>query len=116
MKDPYIRKCKLIRVVDGDTVILRIDLGYKCFTEHSIRLLGVDTPELRSKDPDERMRAQDAKSFVKDWFRSHGQDLVIRSEKSDSFGRWLGDISCSSCKSNLGGRLLELGHAEPYEK
>lgn len=117
--DAYIRKCYVTNIVDGDTLDVEIDLGYKVFINHRVRLLAIDTPELNDKDPELKLKAYDAKHFVKAWVRGNqiGSDypLFIRSEKIDSFGRWLGDIICSKGKS-LSQDLLDAGLAVPYRK
>jgi len=52
------------RVVDGDTLDLEFDLGFKVSTRQRVRLARIDTPELRSKDRQERVRALKAKEYV----------------------------------------------------
>ena len=55
------------RVVDGDTVRCTIDLGYNNYSKHSIRLIGIDTMELRDKNPHKKKLAYEAKDFVTNW-------------------------------------------------
>lgn len=120
--DPYVRRCKIVNVVDGDTVDCVIDMGYQMFSTHRIRLLGVDTPELRAKDAKERDAAAAAKYFVIAWSGNRIVDEVeqdytftIQSQKADSFGRWLGEIKNEKGES-LSQALIEAGHGEVYEK
>lgn len=112
-----LRKCR--RVVDGDTIDVEIDLGFYQFGVYRVRLLGVDTPELRDRDPDERERAKEAKTFVVKWFAAHidcieGGEVVVNTEKADSFGRFLATIACLAHNTTLASELLESGHAKVY--
>lgn len=122
MQDPYWRRFRLVRVIDGDTVQVIIDLGFYAYIEHRLRLLDVNTPELHAKDPGERARAVAATSFVVDWFAQHTPHntnantewpFFIRTEKSDSFGRFLAHIECGQSHS-LNDMLLESGNARPF--
>lgn len=108
MNDPYIRRAQLIRVIDGDTLRLRIDLGWNAYSEHNVRLLRVNTPELRKDDP----AGDIAKGRVTMWLKDHdtGWPLTIRSEKSDSFGRYLVEVFdvAGECLNDY---LVGLGYA-----
>lgn len=120
MRDPYWRRARLERVIDGDTVQVTVDLGYYTFAEHRFRLLGVDTPEVNASDPDERARAQAATAFVVAWFAEHAAHSArpdwafhVRTEKADSFGRFLADVECVA-GHDLNRTLLDTGHARPW--
>jgi len=120
MRDPYWRRLRPVRTIDGDTLQGVVDLGYYTYVEHRLRLLGVDTPELHSSNPDERIRAQAARDFVDAWLIAHGAEAKdvrwpfrVRSEKADSFGRFLAYIECDGGHS-LGDALLDNGLAVPY--
>ena len=95
----YEYRCKLKRVIDGDSLVLHIDLGMNVQVTEKIRLLGVNTPEMRSRSEDERKAAVLATEYVKAWFASH-HDLVIRTkfDKTGKFGRLLGDVYGADCK------------------
>lgn len=110
---------KLIRVVDGDTVDLDIDLGLSVHRTERVRVSGVDTAELNSSDPVLRLRAQDAKLFVETQLA--GCTLRVRTEKpypTDKYGRYLATILYRSSDEqdwkNLTTRLLQEGHATAY--
>ncbi|HXH58448.1 thermonuclease family protein [Iamia sp.] len=94
MSHPYDYKIvDVLRVVDGDTVDVVFDVGFRVTTTQRVRLLGVDTPELRDPVPDVRVQAVAAKEFVIAWFRAvELLELRASTHKSDSFGRWLADI------------------------
>jgi micrococcal nuclease len=80
------RVTEVIRVVDGDTVDLRLDLGFHLSTALRFRILGLDTPE----------RGQpgwaEATEYTRVYLATFPQPLKVRTEKADSFGRWLADV------------------------
>ena len=65
----YEYKCEIVRVVDGDTVDVNIDLGFNTWLwKERIRLNGIDTPESRTRDPEEKKAGLYAKSVVEGFF------------------------------------------------
>lgn len=100
------------RVVDGDTIDCTLsrdlDLGFKVYvsasTTQRLRLLRADTPERG------QLGYNEATDYVRDWLRLHPR-LVARTEKSDSFGRYLVDIVCLETSANLSDDLIAAGHA-----
>lgn len=79
---------EVVRVVDGDTVDLKLDLGFHIVMTDRFRLAGIDTPELTDPDPNVRARAQQAKEFTRQWLSANGPYQAV-TIKSDHFGRWL---------------------------
>jgi len=77
------------RVVDGDTYDFRVDLGLETQRTLRVRLLGVDTPELRGGTPETKAAGLRAKAEAEAWLRAPGP-LVLEAAEKDSFGRWLG--------------------------
>ena len=108
----YKYKCFITNVVDGDTVDAIIDLGFSIQAKHRLRLLGVDTPELRDKDEATRLKAQEAKTFVTETLLN--KEFVVKTEKSDSFGRYLAIIYLDDTKT-LNDLLIEKGYAEVFK-
>ena len=115
--DPYIRQCQVIRVIDADTLRLRIDLGWNQFSDHNVRLLRVNAPELKG---DTREAGLDSKMWVINWLQEKALDesitawpFIIHSQKSDSFGRYLGEIY-SLNGDNLNDDLIKSGHGIPF--
>lgn len=86
----YNYKAKIERVVDGDTVYATIDLGFFIKTTIDVRLSGINTPELNSKDPIERENANKAKDKLKELIE--GKEVFMKSYKKDKYGRWLGEF------------------------
>ncbi|MCO4326135.1 thermonuclease family protein [Staphylococcus agnetis] len=80
----YIFKAKVLRVVDGDTLEMRIDLGFHTHTVRKVRLLGVDTPERG------QVNYNEAKAFTTSTVL--GKDVYVQTYQADAFGRYLGDV------------------------
>tara|TARA_R100000458_G_scaffold59336_1_gene69595 strand:- start:245 stop:670 length:426 start_codon:yes stop_codon:yes gene_type:complete len=85
--------CSIDRVVDGDTVDVTIDLGFKIFHKARVRLYGIDTPESRTRDLDEKARGLLSKNFILDKLKD-AKKIIIRTKKDakGKFGRVLGEI------------------------
>ena len=64
--NPFIYKAKVLRIVDGDTCDVMLDLGFNSFMKGRVRLVGIDTPESRTRDLEEKARGLAAKQFVVD--------------------------------------------------
>jgi len=122
----YEYKCTIDRVIDGDTVDVFIDLGFDIIKAERIRLLGIDTPELRSQDTVEKQAAQEAKDYVQGWFAAiekSGEDVYVRTSKSDKYGRYLGIIFYREDSTEYGAPtehilnqdLLDRGLAKEYD-
>ena len=90
----YEYKCKVTRVVDGDTIDALIDLGFDVKYNSRVRLYGIDTPESRTRDKDEKVRGKLASAFLKEAV-DNGKIVVLRTKLSDSrgkFGRVLASV------------------------
>ena len=90
----YEYKCKVTRVVDGDTVDALIDLGFDIKYSSRVRLYGIDTPESRTRDKDEKARGKMASAYLKEAV-DNGDTVVLRTKLSDSrgkFGRVLASV------------------------
>jgi micrococcal nuclease len=81
-------------VVDGDTIDCVLDLGFSILHKCRVRLYGIDTPESRTRDLDEKARGKLASKFLEDSI-NNGKQVILRSELKDSkgkYGRVLGSI------------------------
>jgi len=87
----YEYQAEVIRIIDGDTIVLNIDLGYHLSWKVSCRLYGINCPELRSKDSQERIQAKAAKDFTAQELPI-GSTVLIASQELDKYGRPLVDI------------------------
>jgi len=111
----YEYNCKIVRIIDGDTVDVDIDLGFDvCLVKQRIRLFGVDTPESRTRDAVEKKFGIMAKNFVKGRLPV-GSNQVLRTRLDDSrgkFGRILGEFVMED--STLNKLLVATNNAVPY--
>ena len=90
----YEYSCKVERVVDGDTCDVVLDLGFNILHKCRVRLYGIDTPESRTRNLDEKVRGKMAGAFLKKAI-NEGKKIVIQTKLKDSkgkFGRVLGDV------------------------
>lgn len=108
----YQYKAKLVKVVDGDTVDLEVDLGFYASVRTRFRLYGIDTKELRDKDPKNRAEALLAKERLRQLLE--GEDLIVVSYKTDMYGRWLADIYRQDMTASVNETLLQENLAVPF--
>jgi len=79
----------LVKVVDGDTIDLLVDLGFRVQLNVRVRLEGINTPEIRGPERQEGLRF---KQHVVDWFHRNHNQCYLRTTKTGKYGRWLGKI------------------------
>ena len=87
----YTYKAKLQRVVAGDTIDATIDLGFDVFVKKRIRFAGINAPESRTRDLEEKARGLKAKDRVKNILEEN-ENFTLHSEELGKFGRVLGKI------------------------
>ena len=106
-------KAKIRRWVDGDTVDVTLDLGFDILYNNRIRLLGIDTPESRTRDLEEKKLGLAAKDRVKE-LCPVGSTVTVKTTKDGrgKFGRILGEIYVGDV--NVNKLLIEEGHAVEY--
>ena len=86
--------CKVTRVVDGDTIDVDLDLGFDIIYKCRVRLYGIDTPESRTRNKDEKVRGKLAAKFLQDAI-SNGENVILQTQLKDSkgkFGRVLASV------------------------
>lgn len=113
--EPYQYWARVKRVVDGDTIELDVDVGFKVMFRERFRLLGVDTPEVYGvkRTSEEYKRGKAASDFVKkripvgSWV-----EVKVYSDKREKYGRWLCEIFVDG--KSLNEALLEKGFAQEY--
>ena len=88
----YEYNCKVKRVVDGDTVDVVIDLGFDIHFATRVRLYGMDTPESRTRNKDEKVRGYMSKDFLEEWMEKDDVIIRTRRDKKGKFGRVLGEM------------------------
>ena len=116
VQDPFLYRCVIQRIVDGDTVDIDIDLGFGIWLrKERVRVAGIDTPEKRTRDKIEKMfgLAATAKAHT---LIPEGSECIVRTrrDKAGKYGRTMGDFVMTD------GRLytevmVETHHAVPYE-
>ena len=84
----YEYKCTIDRVVDGDTVNATLDLGFSVLYKSRVRLFGIDTPESRTRNKDEKARGKLAAKFLSDAIKK-ADTVIIRTELRDSRGKFV---------------------------
>mgnify|MGYP001432904226 FL=1 len=110
----YEYSCKVKRVVDGDTVDVMLDLGFDILYNCRVRLFGIDTPESRTRNLDEKARGKMASAFLKEAI-DNGTKVVIQTKLKDSrgkFGRVLGNVVVDG--KNINQSMIENYHAAAY--
>ena len=117
-KDPYIYRIRSVhKVVDGDTIDADIDLGFDISLTKRIRLAGVDTPESRTADANEKKYGLESKDWLK--HRLEGAtDIIIKTELPDStekYGRIIGHLFINSESTSLNEQMIVSGYAWEYD-
>ena len=110
----YEYKCKIVRIVDGDTVDVDIDLGFGVWMRNQrIRMYGIDTPESRTSDKIEKVYGKAATEFLTKW--TSAGDLTLKTFKDDrgKFGRILGELWYGQ-EHNINQLLVDNHHAVRY--
>ena len=114
----YEYKCKITRIVDGDTVDVDIDLGFGVWLkDERVRIMGIDTPESRTSDPVEKVFGLASKKRLQELLGEYGiLKTVIDKDGGDAkgkFGRILGDFIAPDGRT-VTEILIEEGHAVKY--
>jgi len=107
---------QVLRVVDGDTIDVDIDLGFDISFTSRVRLAGIDTPESRTTDKKEKALGLEVKQRLKE-ILSKSSSLVIRTEKPDStekYGRILGWLFIDGAETSINEGLIADGYAWGY--
>ena len=116
IQDPFLYKCVIQRIVDGDTVDVNIDLGFGIWLyKERVRIAGIDTPEKRTRDKVEKVfgLAATAKAHT---LIPEGSNCIIRTrrDKAGKYGRTMGDfvLEDGTLYTDV---MIETHHAVPYE-
>jgi|TARA_Y100000310_G_scaffold83659_1_gene80314 micrococcal nuclease len=122
----YEYKAKLVRVVDGDTVDAMIDCGFSVFRKERIRLKGINAPESRTRDKEEKKRGLAAKARLKELIKEGKNEFMVKTsiDKKGKYGRLLGELflilksNNTIKKANIKSynqTLVDEGHATYYD-
>jgi len=108
---------KVLKVVDGDTIDVDIDLGFNVSYTQRVRLAGIDTPESRTTDLKEKALGLEVKEYLKHSLEG-AEDVVIQTEKPDSsekYGRILGWLFINDDEISLNEKMINEGYAWEYD-
>ena len=115
------RVIEINRVVDGDTIDVTIDLGFDLYKKERVRVAGVDTPEKRTKNLEEKALGLDATYWLQAKLEgaiSGDDDLIIRTELDGGvgkYGRLLGWLYIGDSDVSLNEQMITEGYAHPYD-
>ena len=127
MKPPSRKSCynfrvtKIKKVLDGDTIDVVIDLGFDLAKTERVRIAGVDTPEKRTRDLEEKALGLDATNWLKEKLNETikgDQELTIRTELvggTGKYGRLLGWLYVGDSEVSLNKQMIEQGYAWEYD-
>ena len=109
----YRYKVSIVKVVDGDTVDVDIDLGFgMSYKKQRVRMLGIDTPESRTRDLVEKKFGKASKKHLKGILEAGDIELV--SHDKGKFGRILGDLFIGSNETSVNQQMIDEHHAVAY--
>ena len=106
---------KLIKVVDGDTADVMIDLGFDTWIKARLRFKGVDTWEKRTRDLQEKEKGILASEYTEKMLSKNNGEFTIQSYGKGKFGRVLAEIFIEGEETSLNKLLIENGHAISYD-
>ena len=102
---------KLIRIIDGDTFKAEVDLGFSTFRNETVRMSGINTPESRTRDLEEKRHGLAAKKVLGDLLTS-ANELVVNVKEVGKYGRALGIVYADGLNVNY--EMIDKGYAYPY--
>jgi len=116
------RVVSIDKVLDGDTIDVTIDLGFDLYKKERVRIAGVDTPEKRTRDLEEKALGIDATNWLKkkleDTIAGDGDELSIRTELvggMGKYGRLLGWLYINEDQLSLNEQMITEGYAWEYD-
>ena len=121
-KSCYNFRClEITKVLDGDTIDVVIDLGFDLYKKERVRIAGVDTPEKRTRDLEEKALGIDATNWLKEKLEgaiAGDDDLIIRTELVGGvgkYGRLLGWLYVGDATISLNEQMIVAGYAWEYD-
>ena len=115
------RVTKIVKVLDGDTIDVLIDLGFDLYKKERVRIAGVDTPEKRTRDLEEKELGIHATNWMKDKLTETikgDEELTIRTELkggTGKYGRLLGWLYVGEDDISLNEKMITEGYAWAYD-
>jgi len=110
---------EIVRVIDGDTVVAMVDLGFSTWTKSTIRFYGINCPESRTRDLEEKSRGLAAKGRLLELLESNDNKFILQSHGIGKYGRCLGTLLVpvspeSKELLDINMTLVNEGHAVEY--
>ena len=114
----YEYRCKVVKIIDGDTVDVDIDLGFGVWLKKErIRMFGIDTPESRTRDLDEKKYGLMAKDYITKLLNDEG-GIVLKTRKDaeGKYGRILGELwrTTDFADTSINDLMIKNHHAVSY--
>ena len=114
----YEYRCNVVKIIDGDTVDVDIDLGFGVWMRNErVRLYGIDTPESRTRDLEEKKYGLAAKQYLTNMLDDEG-GIVLKThkDKTGKFGRILGELwrTTNFSDQSINNYMIEKHHAVGY--
>ena len=114
----YVYRCNVVKIIDGDTVDVDIDLGFGVWMRNErVRLYGIDTPESRTRDLVEKRYGLAAKQYLTNMLDDEG-GIVLKThkDKTGKFGRILGELwrTTNFADQSINNYMIEKHHAVGY--
>jgi len=107
-------------LVDGDTFDCTVDLGFNISHKIRVRMYGINTPESRTRDLEEKARGLESKKRLTELLEQHEGNLILQTNKKGKYGRYLGTIFADQNagdgqeQTNINRQLIEEGYAVEY--
>lgn len=100
----------LVRIIDGDTLDLSVDLGFRIKQQIRVRLADIDAPEIRGEH-------KEAGRAAVRWLSrelNRPEQLIVETRKTGKYGRWLATLYVGDTTKSINHRMIANGHAIPY--
>ena len=102
------------KVVDGDTIDAMVDLGFNTWKKVRIRMYGINAPESRTRDLEEKKKGLAAKARLIEMLEENEKHFILISHGVGKFGRCLGEIYLKGHENSLNKQLIWEGHGTEY--
>ena len=103
---------EVLRVVDGDTIDVLIDLGFGLTKKERVRVAGIDTPESRTRDLYEKKLGKEAAAYLTEQLKG---DIIIKTEKDGKYGRMLGWLYKEDQDISIQEDMINRGYGWAYD-
>ena len=105
---------EIVKVVDGDTVDVVIDLGFDLSKKERVRLAGIDTPESRTRDAEEKVFGLEAKAYLTERLEG-AENLIVKTENEGKYCRMLGWFYSNKSENSIKNEMIANGYAWEYD-